>query len=142
MHERYESKINKHEQGEQLKSFLYIEIFPSWLTIRIVYTVNSISSIDSRENFPQTTICYRNIVNFEDQIFILRNDIFSDKRTIERNNQSMWEFQNMQSNSNVYHSFIIHVSCAIMQKKIWKIRSLNLKNFLRNSKYWGTKFEL
>ena len=34
----------------------------AWLAIRIVYTATSISSIDSCENFPQTTVCYRNIV--------------------------------------------------------------------------------
>lgn len=107
MHERYESKVNKHEQGEQLKSFLYIEIFPSWLTIRIVYTVNSISSIDSRENFPQTTICYRNIVNFEDQVFILRNDISSDSSA------QLNEITNQCGNFKICKAiriFIIHLS--------------------------------
>ena len=100
VHEKYESKINKHEQ---LKLFLYIEIFPSWVTIRIVYTVDLISNIDSRESFPQTTICYRNIVSF-DQIFILRNDISSDKRTIEQNQCENLKIKQSNFECLCYHS--------------------------------------
>ena len=42
-----------------LSRFIYRKA--AWLAIRIVYTATSISSIDSCENFPQTTVCYRNI---------------------------------------------------------------------------------